>query len=191
MSMSGRFTVSFQSCEIDSHPHVSATFCSSSFGRPQTTFITGSIGTSKKRWTRDHALLCALPMNFAPMMATFIFFIVLSSCADSLCCFTFQFDGCGDPLQFPDALRHRPILIATVVRVQEVDFYGQEALVFRPSEQSRQLHVIDKPVSYRSARKEIPLVNRCALLRFQVLHMRCKHVLRQLLHALNGIIPVR
>jgi hypothetical protein len=34
---------------------------------------------SKKRCTRDHELLCALPMNFAPMMATFSFFIAFSS----------------------------------------------------------------------------------------------------------------
>ena len=64
MSMSLRATTSSQWVACSCQPRWSAAFLTSASLRPQTTFITGSNGGSKKRFTCRQALLCARPMNW-------------------------------------------------------------------------------------------------------------------------------
>ena len=64
MSTSLRATTCSQLVACSCQPRVSAAWRTPSSCRPQTTFITGSKGVSKKRLTWRHALLWARPMNW-------------------------------------------------------------------------------------------------------------------------------
>src|SRR5690606_36380643 len=137
----------------------------SAWSRPTATFNTGLIFRSKKRGVFSQALLCALPMNFVPMMATLHVALTFDVSIALL-------QAGYDFTQAADALGDRLVLAVLPIGMQAVRFHREEALVAGVLQQLSDLLVVHQPVPDRYGAEEIPFARIQAADRPQVLYVR-------------------